>query len=125
MRVNLNSSMKRTILAVGVDQKEQVWSGHFGMAPQYFLYDHSGFLLEKRKNPYSLEGNHPEQHAGPQRIIRLLSDCSVFIAQKFGDQKKRKIVEDAGIQLAITKEKDVQIAVDAFINEIPALLGKE
>ena len=64
-----------------------------------------GFLLEKRKNPYSLEGNHPEQHAGPQRIIRLLSDCSVFIAQKFGDQKKRKNCRGCRYSIGDNKRK--------------------
>lgn len=112
----MDTKNKITFIAIGSDLKNQVWVGHFGEAPQYLLYDFSGNLIEKRKNPYSLKDDLYKQHEGPERIIELLPECSVFIAQIYGNKSKRKLVENAGIQLITTREQDVQVAIDAFIN---------
>ena len=109
---------QRKLIAIGFDlEKGQVWSGHFGMAPHYYLYDPSGFFVEKRENPYSHKGNHNKHHGDPKKIIELLPECSVFIAQQFGNQSKRKLIEDAGIQWATTNKKNIRVAIDAFISK--------
>lgn len=43
---------KKSLIAIGAGHDAQVWGGHFGMSPQYNLYDRAGSLLEKRPNPY-------------------------------------------------------------------------
>ena len=113
----MNSETKRILIAIGYDPtKKQVWKDHFGMAPQYHLFDFTGSLVETRENPNNPDGNNQKHHGNPKKITELLAECSVFIAQQFGNEKKRTILEDAGIQLAITKEIDAQAAIDNFIS---------
>lgn len=42
---------EKGLIAIGVGRDGQVWNGHFGISPQYDLYDRAGNLVEKRPNP--------------------------------------------------------------------------
>lgn len=105
-------------IAIGVDQNGKVWRGHFGMAPCYRLYDRSGNLMEERQNPYGAGGGGKHaHHDNPLLIVNLLSDCSVFIANRMGDASKQKLVQDFGIETVLTEEKDPQAALSAYLNQ--------
>jgi predicted Fe-Mo cluster-binding NifX family protein len=108
--------MTTQFIAIGVDEKKQIWRGHFGIAPVYQLYDLSGNLVEERQNPYGakLDGNQAH-HNDPMKIVELLSDCSVFIAYRLGDASKQKLVQHFGIEALLTKEEVPQLAIKTYI----------
>ncbi len=107
---------KAKLIAIGVDKKGQIWGGHFGIASQYNLYDHSGNLIEERQNPYGTgsDGKHTH-HDNPKLIVDLLPDCGVFIARRMGEESKKKIAQNLGVIIMITKEKDAQTALKAYL----------
>jgi len=104
-------------IAIGVDQKNQIWKGHFGMAFQYNLYDFSGRLTEERKNPYGVgnDGN-LKHHDNPTLIVNLLPDCRVFIARRMGGASAQKLSQKLGVETVITEEINPQAAVDTYLN---------
>ena len=108
---------QRTLIAIGVDKKGEIWSGHFGMAPQYNLYDRSGTLLEERPNPYGAgsSGGHTH-HDNPNLIVDLLPECGTFIARRMGDASKQRLVTNLGIDVMIAEGKDVRAALDAYLS---------
>ena len=108
----------RKYIAVGTDEKGQIWSGHFGMAPQYYIYDHSGTLIEKRTNPYGAGGGEKHtHHDDPKLIITLLSDCGVFIARRVGEKSKQKLVNQWGIEVVLTQARDPKEAMQEYIKD--------
>ena len=107
---------EKTSIAIGVDQNGQVWDGHFGMSPHYYIYNRSGKLVEKRLNPYGAAANKQKHHHNPVLIVDLLSECGIFIARRMGDKNKQLIVEKMGVIPFITTEKDRTAALQACLN---------
>ncbi len=106
--------MERKYIAVGVNKDEKtVWHGHFGISPYFFIYDFSGKFIEKRKNPYSRGQHHDE----PKLIVEFLSDCSVFIAKRMGEESRKKLTEKLNIKAFLTPTKDVELAVKEFLRQ--------
>ena len=108
----------KQFIALGVDKKGQIWGGHFGIAPQYNLYDRSGHLVEERQNPYGAgNGEKHSHHDDPKLIVNLLSDCGVFIARRMGEKSKRNLAEKLGIETVLVEEKDPQVALGAYLSK--------
>lgn len=105
---------ERKLIAIGVDRDGRMWGGHFGIAPQYYLYDRSGNLVEKRSNPYGAGGGKHKHHDNPNLIVDLLPECGVFIARRMGDGSKQELVEKFGIQVVLTESKNPQSALTAY-----------
>ena len=105
------------LIAIGIDKKGQIWGGHFGIAPQYNLYDRIGTLVEERQNPYGAgSGEKHTHHDNPELIVDLLPDCGVFIARRMGGESKQKLAQNLGVKIVVTKEKDVHIAIKDYIS---------
>ncbi len=105
----------RQHIAIGVDQKEKIWSGHFGIAPVYHIYNQQGELVEQRANPYGAGQGQAKHHDNPQLIVDLLPDCNVFIARRMGDGSKRKLIMELGIIPMLTDETEPEAALRAYL----------
>ncbi len=103
-------------IAIGVDQKKQIWKGHFGMAFQYNIYDTSGRLIEERKNLYVVgSSENVKHHDDPTLIVDLLPDCRVFIARRMGKASAQKLSQKLGVETVIMEELDPQAAIDTYL----------
>jgi predicted Fe-Mo cluster-binding NifX family protein len=106
---------EKTLIAVGVDQNQQVWDEHFGVAPYYHIYNRSGELVEQRLNPYGPAGDKHKHHGNPALIVELLPECGVFIARSMG--KKQLLAEKMGVTPFITTETESLAALRAFLDQ--------
>jgi predicted Fe-Mo cluster-binding NifX family protein len=103
-------------IAIGVNDKGEIWAGHFGMAAVYRIYNRQGELLEERENPFGVKpGVRHEHHDDPKRIVKLLHDCKTFIARQMGEKSRRNLVEKQGVETIITKEKNPQTALKNYL----------
>jgi predicted Fe-Mo cluster-binding NifX family protein len=104
-------------IALSVDESgTKMWNGHFGMSPQFFIYDRQGNRVEVRENPHGFKrGEKHEHHDDPQRIVKLLADCKVFIARRMGEQSRRQLVRKMDIETVLTDETDPQAALKAYL----------
>ncbi|NKQ35186.1 MAG: DUF2249 domain-containing protein [Chloroflexi bacterium] len=115
---------KRQYIAIGVDKERKIWTGHFGMAPIYYIYDENGEMVDQRVNPYGAGGGQKKHHDNPQLIADLLPDCKVFIARRMGGGSKQKLVAGLGITPILTTERYPDGALRAYLaadNEIAPL----
>lgn len=104
---------ERRLIAIGVDDRGQVWNGDFGIAPYYAIYDPGGQLVETRLNPYGAgHGQKHLHHDNPQLIVDLLPECGVFIARRMG---KPQMVESLGIRAITTGEHSPAAALAAYL----------
>ncbi len=90
-----------------------IWKGHFGQSPSYLICEYEGHRWmkgEMRQNPIAQRGD----HAHPEEIYTLLSDCRIFAARGMG-KKSRRILESKGI-LAVLKEVET---VDEMLFFLP------
>lgn len=102
-------------IAVGIDKDDNLWKGHFGMAPYYNIYSTSGEKIEKRKNPYGAGNGNHEHHDNPKLIVKLLNDCKVFIAKRMGQESKRKLLEMFGITAILTDADETERALTKYL----------
>ncbi len=104
--------MERKFIAVGVDENEQIWKGHFGIAPYFYIYDENKNFIEKRLNPYGIlaEGKHTH-HDNPKLIIEFLKDCKVFVAHKMGQESRIKLEQNFGVRPVIVDTKNIEEAL--------------
>jgi len=109
---------EKNLVAIGVDRDGQLWNGHFGMSPLYYLYDLDGNLVETRPNPYGAGGGTRHHHDNPRLIVDLLPECGVFIARRMGDDSKRNLAASLGIEPVITEEKEPQVALAAYLESV-------
>jgi hypothetical protein len=89
-----------------------VWEGHFGMAPQYCIFDRTGNLVEKRANPYGVGGEQERHHNNPMLIADLLPECDAFIGQHLGRPDK---LQSLGVRPVCTQARDPQLALRDYI----------
>ncbi len=95
-------------IAVGVDASGVVWDGHFGESPWYRIYDGNGELVEKRRNPHSVDAGGAGHHGNPKLIVDLLPECNVFVARAVGNPDK---LAAFGVEAVLTTESDPDAAV--------------
>ena len=105
----------RKHIAVGVDSEGRMWTGHFGLAPAFDIYDRSGGLVEHRINPYRAGGEKKSHHT-PGPIAELLPECGVFLARAMGDESKRKLLENLGVEPVITTSDDPAAALHEYLD---------
>ncbi len=109
--------MEKRYIALGVTRDGQmVWSGHFGIAPLYLIFDPEGNLVEKRPNPYGAgQGKKWQHHDDPELIAGLLPECDVFIARRAGEVSRRILAERLGVRVFITDAQVPEEAVEQFL----------
>lgn len=100
-------------IAVGVNKEGTVWEGHFGMSPQYYIYDASGSRVETRTNPHGVDQPEEKEHGSPQETLDLLADCKVFIASVTGYYIVQ--VQRSGVEVVTTTATDPDAAVTAYL----------
>ncbi|MDN5317136.1 MAG: hypothetical protein PWR08_1261 [Thermoanaerobacterium sp.] len=87
--------MKR--IAIGTDDKVNLCDKHFGMSRYFIIYDvdeNDNYIrIEERENPY-FGDNH--RHAETDEIMKVLSDCQVFIGKAMGKESQKRIKEEWG-----------------------------
>jgi predicted Fe-Mo cluster-binding NifX family protein len=109
----------RTLIAIAVDDRGALWGGHFGMAPAFRLYAPDGALVTTRVNPYGAgQGRKHQHHDNPRLIIDLLPECAVFIGRRMGEESKRKLAEQFGIDALLTQEKTPEAALRAYLRTL-------
>ncbi len=105
---------ERNMIAIGMDEKNQLWNGHFGEAPWYGIYSPEGNLIENRINPYREGGEEEREHGNPAQIVELLSECGVFIGLEIGNPKG---AQKMGVQPVTAADVDPQKALAAYLKE--------
>jgi predicted Fe-Mo cluster-binding NifX family protein len=106
----------RQYIAIGVDNEGRIWTGHFGIAPNYLIYDQNGQMVEQRSNPYGAGQGRKKHHDNPRLIVDLLPDCGVFIARRMGGGSKRKLAQQLGITPVLTAEEKPEAALRAYLS---------
>jgi hypothetical protein len=106
---------RRDLIAVGVDGDGHIWKSHFGMAPEYHLFDRAGELVEKRANPHGIGAGIRKDHSDPTLIMDLLPDCSTYIARRMGKQSQQRLIE-LGVETVTTDEPDPSVVLAAYLD---------
>jgi predicted Fe-Mo cluster-binding NifX family protein len=96
----------RKYIALGVDETgTKMWNGHFGMSPQFHIYDTNGVFVEARPNPYGYKkGEKHEHHDDPNRIAALLADCKTFLARRMGEKSRQQLISRFPVEAVLTRE---------------------
>lgn len=108
----------RHLIAVSVDEMGQLWHGHFGMAPFYHIYDHTGTLRATRRNPYSAGPGTHTHHDNPQLIVELLPECRVFLARRMGTHGRQRLVAEFGIVAVLTTAEELEPAIRDYLTAV-------
>jgi len=112
-------------IAIPTDDKITICP-HFGRTSGFMVYRIEERIVvesEYRKNTFtgSVQGhhskNHPEGdfHHSHAAILQALGDCKIVIAKGMG-RRLYKNFEQWEIQVFISKENNLGIAIEAFIN---------
>ena len=48
----------KKLIALGANSEGKLWSGHFGIASFYYVYNREGMLLEKTRKPLQRKTRH-------------------------------------------------------------------
>jgi len=106
---------QKNLIAIAVKENDELWGGHFGMAPFYKLYSYNGQLIERRENPFGVGHGKHKHHDNPKIILDLLNDCKVFIAKRIGKESNKKKLESKGVVTFIANETDPQLALCEYL----------
>lgn len=101
-------------IAVATTEDGKLFKGHFGSAPNYFIYNERGEFIEKIENPHDPKKT-KVHHDNPKLIKDLLSDVEVFIGKRFGEQSKQKLVTKLNIKAFGTTKNLPEEAVKEFL----------
>lgn len=105
--------------AIATPDGDLLWEDHFGQSPYYQICEFDGKQWKKaemRKNPIAERG----EHAHPEEIHHLLSDCAIYAARRMG-KKSRSVLNSSGI---VTYLKDVS-NIDQMIALLPTPDGTD
>ena len=103
-------------IAVATDDKISIRKGHFGEGRYYLIYEILNgriFAEELRPNPDVIEDKH--QHANTEKVMELLNDCQIFMAQSMGRKAIRKLAEN-DIEVIISSVKEAEKAVQSYLD---------
>ena len=103
-------------IAIATDDKITIRKGHFGESRYYLIYEILNgqiFSEELRPNPDVLEEKH--QHGNTERIMELLNDCQIFMAQTMGRKAIKKLAEN-NIEVIISSVKEAEKAVQFYLD---------
>ncbi|MCD6376369.1 MAG: hypothetical protein J7L94_12630 [Caldisericaceae bacterium] len=105
-------------LAVGTDDLQNIRSGHFGESRLYKIFEvQDGQITsdEVRENPFVKNDHHEYEHGQTQNIMKLLSDCDIFLARSMGLHSMPKLLQK-GKKPLITKITSIEDAVGKLLN---------
>jgi predicted Fe-Mo cluster-binding NifX family protein len=104
-------------IAIGTDDKETIRKGHFGQSRHYLIIEFlNGEIVsrEYRRNP-DATGEHGKYHQDQaNKILELLSDCSLFMAKRMGKTALAKLAA-RGIDCIITEIDPIDQAVEQYL----------
>ncbi|MBL7113553.1 MAG: iron-molybdenum cofactor biosynthesis protein [Bacteroidales bacterium] len=106
-------------IAIPTDDKESICP-HFGRTSGFMIFkieDRNVVESEYRQNTFTghAQGHHNDHHHSHSGIFQALGDCQIVIAKGMG-RRLYNDFEEWKIQVFITKENNIDEAVDAFIN---------
>jgi predicted Fe-Mo cluster-binding NifX family protein len=105
-------------IAVGTDDKRTIRKGHFGESRYYLIIDILNAQIvakDLRNNPY-FEGEKARAHHGQaERIIKLLGDCTLFMAISFGKKSVQEI-SSRGIDCITTSIEGIDQAISSYLD---------
>ncbi|NOZ63154.1 MAG: hypothetical protein GXO74_15995 [Calditrichaeota bacterium] len=103
-------------IAVATDDKIFIRKGHFGEGKYYLIYEILNgkiFSEELRPNPDVLEEKH--QHGNAERVMELLNDCQIFMAQSMGKKSIKKLAENS-FEVIISTIEEAEKAVSSYLD---------
>ena len=105
-------------IAVGSDDLQTIRSGHFGESKYYKVFEvENGKIVGTKviENPFLKEDNAQQHaHGEAKNIMRLLSDCRIFLAKSMGMHSIPKLVQ-RGVKPVISQESSIEKAINALI----------
>jgi hypothetical protein len=99
-------------IALAVNHNGRVWQGQFDMAPQFYIYDREGYLLEVRENLREDDRFAALANRQPLMSIRALDDCGTFIGRQTGPYS---ITVSGGAELFISTESTPPAAIQDYL----------
>jgi len=104
-------------IAIGTDDKKTIRKGHFGLSIHFLIIEFlNGEIVsrEYRQNA-DVTSEHGQYHHGQvEKILELLSDCSLFMAKRMGKTSLAKLTAH-GIDCIITEIDPIDQAVEQYL----------
>ena len=104
-------------IAIGTDDKKMICKGHFGQSLHYLIIEFlSGEIVsrEYRQNADATSEHGQYHHGEAEKILELLSDCSLFMAKRMGKTSLAKLAAH-GIDCIITEIEPIDQAVEQYL----------
>jgi len=104
-------------IAIGSDNKKLIRKKHFGESRFYIVFEieNNEILSREIRENITYEGDE-HGHGQSGEVMKLLSDCSVFMARSMG-KKSMQNISKKGIKCIISYIEDIEEAVKAYISE--------
>ena len=104
-------------IAIGTDDKKMIRKGHFGQSLHFLIIEFlSGEIVsrEYRQNADATSEHGQYHHGEAEKILELLSDCSLFMAKGMGKTSLAKLAAH-GIDCIITEISPIDRAVEQYL----------
>ena len=104
-------------IAIGTDDKKMIRKGHFGQSLHFLIIEFlSGEIVsrEYRQNADATSEHGQYHHGEAEKILELLSDCSLFMAKRMGKTSLAKLSAH-GIDCIITAIDPIDRAVEQYL----------
>ena len=105
-------------IAIGTDDKKMIRKGHFGQSLHFLVIEFlSGEIVsrEYRQNADATSEHGQYHHGEAEKILELLSDCSLFMAKRMGKTSLAKLTAH-GIDCIITAIDPIDRAVEQYLS---------
>ncbi len=104
-------------IAIGTDNKKMIGKGHFGQSLHYLIIELlNGEIVsrEYRQNADATSEHGQYHHGEAEKILELLSDCSLFMAKRMGKTSLDSLTAH-GIDCIITEIEPIDRAVEQYL----------
>jgi len=104
-------------IAIGTDDRKTIRKGHFGQSRHYLIIEFlNGEIVsrEYRQNADATSEHGKYHHGQVDKILELLSDCSLFMAKRMGKTSLAKLSAH-GIDCIITEIDPIDRAVEQYL----------
>ena len=104
-------------IAIGTDDQKTIRKGHFGHSLHYLIIEFlNGEIVsrEYRQNADATSEHGQYHHGQAEKILELLSDCSLFMAKRMGKTSLAKLAAH-GIDCIITAIDPIDQAVEQYL----------
>ena len=104
-------------IVMGSDDKKFIRKKHFGESRFYIVFeiDNGEILNREVRENITFEGDE-HGHGQSGEVMKLLSDCSIFIGRSMG-KKSMQNISRKGIKCIISGIEDIEETVKAYISE--------